>query len=86
MKSLNSQSQFRFSLVNTSHPLDNNGQSLIFSQVIAFLLGLCSGDHDMIVPYISTLAWIESMNFTIEEDWRPWFSNDQVAGFVYISV
>ncbi|XP_040363474.1 serine carboxypeptidase-like 18 isoform X3 [Rosa chinensis] len=40
-----------------------------------------SGDHDMAVPYISTLAWIESMNFTIEEDWRPWFSNDQVAGY-----
>ena len=40
----------------------------------------------MSIPYISTLAWIESMNFTIEEDWRPWFSNDQVAGFVSISV
>lgn len=37
----------------------------------------------MAIPYISTLAWIESLNLTLEDDWKPWFSDDQVAGLVY---
>ncbi|XP_030942589.1 serine carboxypeptidase-like 17 isoform X2 [Quercus lobata] len=40
-----------------------------------------SGDHDMVIPYISTHAWIESLNLTIAHDWRPWFVDGQVAGF-----
>ncbi|XP_048426836.1 serine carboxypeptidase-like 7 [Pyrus x bretschneideri] len=45
-----------------------------------------SGDHDMAIPYISTLAWIESLNLTLEDDWKPWFSDDQVAGYtIYYS-
>ncbi|KAJ9538219.1 hypothetical protein OSB04_030952 [Centaurea solstitialis] len=40
-----------------------------------------SGDHDMAVPYISTLNWIESLNLSVEKDWRPWFVNEQVAGY-----
>ncbi|ONH91986.1 hypothetical protein PRUPE_8G148200 [Prunus persica] len=40
-----------------------------------------SGDHDITIPYISTLAWIESLNLTLEDDWKPWFSDHQVAGY-----
>ncbi|KAK4392722.1 Serine carboxypeptidase-like 18 [Sesamum angolense] len=39
-----------------------------------------SGDHDMTVSYTSTLKWIRNMNLTVEEEWRPWFVNGQVAG------
>ncbi|XP_048134826.1 serine carboxypeptidase-like 17 [Rhodamnia argentea] len=40
-----------------------------------------SGDHDMIVPYVGTLAWIERLNQTISRDWEAWFVDEQVAGF-----
>ena len=43
----------------------------------------CSGDHDMMIPYIGTLQWIRDLNLTLEEDWRPWFLNGQIAGFVF---
>nr|XP_027083829.1 serine carboxypeptidase-like 17 [Coffea arabica] len=40
-----------------------------------------SGDHDMMIPYIGTLQWIRDLNLTLEEDWRPWFLNGQIAGY-----
>ncbi|KAI3914309.1 hypothetical protein MKW98_014916 [Papaver atlanticum] len=41
-----------------------------------------SGDHDMIVPHISTEAWIRTLaNLSITEEWRPWFVDGQVAGY-----
>ncbi|KAK7350029.1 hypothetical protein VNO77_08065 [Canavalia gladiata] len=40
-----------------------------------------SGDHDLVVPFLSTQAWIRALNYSIVEDWRPWFLNDQVAGY-----
>ena len=36
----------------------------------------------MVIPYISTHAWIESLNLTIANDWEPWFVEGQVAGLV----
>ncbi|KVH93354.1 Peptidase S10, serine carboxypeptidase [Cynara cardunculus var. scolymus] len=35
----------------------------------------------MVVPYIDTLNWIESLNLSVESDWTPWFVNKQVAGY-----
>ncbi|CAH8359420.1 unnamed protein product [Eruca vesicaria subsp. sativa] len=40
-----------------------------------------SGDHDMVVPYSGTQAWIRSLNYSIVDDWRPWLINDQIAGY-----
>ncbi|CAH2061420.1 unnamed protein product [Thlaspi arvense] len=40
-----------------------------------------SGDHDTVVPFISTQAWIRSLNYSIIDDWRPWMINNQIAGY-----
>nr|AFK39478.1 unknown [Lotus japonicus] len=40
-----------------------------------------SGDHDMCVPFTGSEVWTRSMGYKIVDEWRPWFSNDQVAGF-----
>ncbi|CAH9096529.1 unnamed protein product [Cuscuta europaea] len=40
-----------------------------------------SGDHDMLIPYISTEAWINSLNYSIIDNWRPWLVEGQVAGY-----
>ncbi|KAM5549718.1 serine carboxypeptidase-like 18 [Rosa sericea] len=40
-----------------------------------------SGDHDMAIPYVGTIAWIESLNLTLDSQWKPWFVNAQVAGY-----
>ncbi|KAF8030984.1 hypothetical protein BT93_D0234 [Corymbia citriodora subsp. variegata] len=40
-----------------------------------------SGDHDMVIPYIGTQAWIRSLNHSIVDDWRPWMVQGQVAGY-----
>ncbi|XP_051149777.1 serine carboxypeptidase-like 11 [Andrographis paniculata] len=40
-----------------------------------------SGDHDMVVPFISTQAWIRSLNYSIVDEWRPWFVEGVVAGY-----
>ncbi|XP_061342155.1 serine carboxypeptidase-like 7 isoform X1 [Gastrolobium bilobum] len=41
-----------------------------------------SGDHDMTIPYLGTLWWLNSMNSTILDDWRPWIVGDLVAGYI----
>uniref|UniRef100_A0A1J3F2Y8 Serine carboxypeptidase-like 18 n=1 Tax=Noccaea caerulescens TaxID=107243 RepID=A0A1J3F2Y8_NOCCA len=40
-----------------------------------------SGDHDMVAPFISTEAWIRSLNYSITDEWRPWMIHHQVAGY-----
>ncbi|MED6207763.1 hypothetical protein PIB30_038672 [Stylosanthes scabra] len=40
-----------------------------------------SGDHDILVPYLATEAWIKSLNYSIVDDWRPWLTNGQVSGY-----
>ncbi|KAI3940808.1 hypothetical protein MKW98_030127 [Papaver atlanticum] len=40
-----------------------------------------SGDHDFMVPHVSTEAWIRSLNLSIIDDWRPWLLDDQFAGY-----
>ncbi|GAB4830358.1 Serine carboxypeptidase-like 20 [Ancistrocladus abbreviatus] len=40
-----------------------------------------SGDYDMCVPYTGSEAWTRSMGYKIIDEWRPWTSNGQVAGY-----
>lgn len=40
-----------------------------------------SGDHDLVVPFISTQVWIKSLNYSIIDDWKPWIVDGQVAGY-----
>ncbi|KAM7478984.1 hypothetical protein LguiA_027197 [Lonicera macranthoides] len=40
-----------------------------------------SGDHDMVVPHVGTEEWIQSLNLPIEIHWKPWFVEDQIAGY-----
>ncbi|KAL6843505.1 hypothetical protein ACP4OV_026567 [Aristida adscensionis] len=39
------------------------------------------GDHDLVIPFSGTQAWIRSLNFSIVDDWRAWHLDDQAAGF-----
>ncbi|CAL9186164.1 unnamed protein product, partial [Musa hybrid cultivar] len=40
-----------------------------------------SGDHDLVVPFLGTMAWIKSLNYSIVDDWRSWHVDSQVAGY-----
>ncbi|KAB1200244.1 Serine carboxypeptidase-like 18 [Morella rubra] len=40
-----------------------------------------SGDHDMMIPYVGTQAWIYFLNMSVVDGWRPWFVDGQIAGF-----
>ncbi|KAL9379891.1 hypothetical protein Peur_028373 [Populus x canadensis] len=40
-----------------------------------------SGDHDMVIPFLGTQAWIRSLNYSIVDDWHPWHFQGQVAGY-----
>ncbi|XP_031283678.1 serine carboxypeptidase-like 18 [Pistacia vera] len=40
-----------------------------------------SGDHDMVIPYVGTQEWIESLGLSLSNDWEPWFVDGQTAGY-----
>ncbi|KAI8002802.1 Serine carboxypeptidase-like 1, partial [Camellia lanceoleosa] len=40
-----------------------------------------SGDHDMVIPFLGTQAWIRDLNYSIVDEWRSWWVQGQVAGY-----
>ena len=46
----------------------------------AFILMINSGDHDFLIPFQSTQAWIRGLNYPIIDEWRPWIFEGQIAG------
>lgn len=36
----------------------------------------------MVIPYLGTQSWINTLNLSIVDDWRPWMVGDQVAGYI----
>ncbi|KAM5549703.1 serine carboxypeptidase-like 18 [Rosa sericea] len=58
--------------------------SLVYHQNLikkGYRVLIYSGDHDMVIPYLGTKAWIESLNLTVDSSWKPWFVNGQIAGY-----
>ncbi|KAL2611260.1 hypothetical protein R1flu_022952 [Riccia fluitans] len=41
-----------------------------------------SGDVDAIVPVTGSRAWISTLGLNIVEDWKPYYVNNQVGGYV----
>jgi len=41
-----------------------------------------SGDTDGAVPTLGTQNWIASLNLNTTEEWRPYFWNGQVGGYL----
>jgi hypothetical protein len=41
-----------------------------------------SGDTDGAVPTLGTRRWMETLNLTIKEKWRPYITNGQVSGYL----
>ncbi|XP_058069730.1 serine carboxypeptidase-like 18 isoform X2 [Magnolia sinica] len=70
---------------NYDIPYENNVRSTIKYHLDLTTRGypalIYSGDHDLVVPFLGTQAWIRSLNFSIVDEWRPWFVNGQVAGY-----
>ncbi|KAI3722222.1 hypothetical protein L2E82_33253 [Cichorium intybus] len=40
-----------------------------------------SGDHDMQVPHQSTQAWIKDLDYYVNDQWRSWKLQGQIAGY-----
>ena len=41
-----------------------------------------SGDTDGAVPTYGSKLWIQQLNWGVKEEWRPWFTEGQVSGYV----
>ncbi|KAK2445482.1 serine carboxypeptidase [Trifolium repens] len=74
-KRCNSDIPFKHEIIN-SFPYHANLSRKGFRSLIY------SGDHDMKVPFLETQAWIRSLNYSIVDDWRQWYSNAQVSGYM----
>ena len=40
-----------------------------------------TGDTDLVVPFVGTREWIKKLGLPVIQKFRPWYLNQQVAGF-----
>jgi hypothetical protein len=50
-----------------------------FKEAPSWRILVFSGDTDAAVPFIGTQRWIECMGQPVKQDWKHWWSNDQVC-------
>lgn len=43
-----------------------------------------SGDADGAVPTLGSENWIASLGWQVTEEWRPYFVNNQLAGYIEV--
>ncbi|XP_038703782.1 serine carboxypeptidase 1-like isoform X2 [Tripterygium wilfordii] len=41
-----------------------------------------TGDHDLRIPFTGTQGWTRSIGYNVVDEWRPWFVNNQAAGYL----
>lgn len=58
------------------------GEHLSAMHTLRFVPLKCSGDHDLVFPYIGTKKWIHTLGLGVDITWTPWLVNKQVAGYV----
>jgi hypothetical protein len=62
------------SILPTYHTLINSGLEIL----------VFSGDVDAIVPVTGTREWLSQLPLKIKSEWRPWYVNSQVGGYVTV--
>jgi hypothetical protein len=40
----------------------------------------------MCVPFTGSQAWTRSIGYKIVDEWRPWLSNGQVVGYLFLLI
>jgi carboxypeptidase C (cathepsin A) len=70
--------------INENYRLQSEGSIWIYPILKANNIKILfySGDTDGIVPLAGTRKWIKYLNWKTVEEWRPWKSNNHVAGFI----
>ncbi|GAV78824.1 Peptidase_S10 domain-containing protein [Cephalotus follicularis] len=69
--------------ISLSYTVDTNSVLMIHQNLTneGLQLLVFSGDHDMVIPHNGIEDWIASLDLSLDIDWRPWFTNGQVAGY-----
>lgn len=65
---------------------DSDLQSVITDMHLYSIFISGSGDHDMCVPFTGSEAWTRSLGYKVVDEWRPWTSNGQVAGYLLLHI
>ncbi|XP_043712242.1 serine carboxypeptidase-like 2 [Telopea speciosissima] len=64
-----------------SHEIQNSIQYHVNLSKKGYRSLIYSGDHDMMVPFVATEAWIKSLNYSIIDEWRSWIVEGQIGGY-----
>ncbi|CAN7016568.1 unnamed protein product [Brassica oleracea var. botrytis] len=71
---INKESKGKWVLCNTEISYNNDIKSSVPYHVNNSISGypslIFSGDHDMLVPFLGTQAWIRSLNYSVTDDWN----------------